>query len=112
MALVRTEALKVGLTLARDVKNSQCQMLLRAGMVIQERHLMLLSSWGVSEVEVQEPGGLSKGQGPTTAEAEQSRRIIEIKESLQEKFRHNNLQSPVMVELFELCALRKAKQTK
>jgi hypothetical protein len=111
MAMVRIDALKTGSTLTKDVKNSQGQLLLRAGTVIQERHLMLLSSWGVVEVDIlgDEAGVTNPQPFTTAAEAERARRLAEIKESLREKFQHTDLSSPIMAEILELCAQRKAK---
>ena len=114
MATLQIDALEVGQTIIRDVKNSQGQLLIRSGTVIQERHLMLLKSWGVNEVEIMgntaAPGTV--GIPNAEVETEKGTRLASIRNSLRDKFRHNNLQSPVMAELFELCAQRKAKFTR
>jgi hypothetical protein len=111
MSTVRTDVLKVGLTLAKDVKNAQGQLLIRSGVEIIERHLVLLKSWGITEVEVQEEIGRPSeaNSNLTDADPEGAARLQAARNGLLEMFRHNNLEEPVMAELIDLCAHRRLK---
>lgn len=111
MSILRTDALKLGLTLAKDVKNAQGQLLIRSGVEIIERHLVLLKSWGITEVEVQEEVGRPSeaNSGLTAEDPEAAARLQSARNGLLEMFRHNNLEEPVMAELIDLCAHRRLK---
>ena len=53
MALVATDSLVPGMKVGKDVVEASGQTLLRAGTEITEKHLRILLSWGVQQVEIE-----------------------------------------------------------
>jgi hypothetical protein len=64
MARIRTESLQPGLTVAGDVKNVDGMLLIPSGCVLTERHLNVLSAWGVTDIEVASAEGVTEETDP------------------------------------------------
>ncbi len=67
MILVDVQSLKTGRILAADVKNSHGQLLIKKGVEVTDRHVRVLKSWGVVDVQVE---GLGEGEGENEVAAE------------------------------------------
>ena len=52
MALLEIDSLQPGMKVGRDVVEPSGQVLLRAGTEITEKHLRVLRSWGIQQVEI------------------------------------------------------------
>lgn len=55
MALVEIDSLVPGMKVGKDVVESSGQILLRVGTEINEKHLRILRSWGVQQVDIEGP---------------------------------------------------------
>src|SRR5512136_740561 len=52
MGILNINDLKEGMTLAADVKNKHGNIMIRQGMTLSEKHIMLLKAWGIAEADV------------------------------------------------------------
>ena len=52
MGILNINDLKEGMTLAADVKNKHGNIMIRQGMALSEKHIMLLKAWGIAEADV------------------------------------------------------------
>jgi hypothetical protein len=53
MGILNINDLKEGMTLAADVKNKHGNIMIKQGMTLTERHIMLLKAWGIPEADVE-----------------------------------------------------------
>ena len=111
MPTVRIGSITEGLVLSCDVKDLNGRLLLRQGVVISDRHIKLFKSWGVTEVEVVSLPTVEVSSAQLTPE---EKAAFEMKSSssteLMNIFARNDLNHPMIRELFEICVARKAKQ--
>ncbi len=89
-----------GMVLQADVSNKSGRVLLPAGTALTERHLQLLSANGVDRLAIQSGAstGEKKEKSPLSAE--------EIASTLENRFRDNNPDHPVIKELTRICRAR------
>ena len=107
MVQVSIDEVKPGMVLDRDVKNNHGQVLVRAGVELNHRHLTLLRSWGVFEVAIQ-GGGPSRGDLLDLQDIKPEHFAL-AEGFLRDKFALALSGDPVMKELFRHCVARKAK---
>ena len=53
MPLYAIDDLEPGMVLSKDIKDRTGRTLLKADMALQEKHLKILKTWGISAVEIQ-----------------------------------------------------------
>lgn len=53
MPLYAIDDLEIGMILSKDIKDRTGRTLLTADMALQEKHIKILKTWGISVVEVQ-----------------------------------------------------------
>jgi len=53
MGIVHVDELKSGMVLAGDIKDSMGRFLLRQGIAIQDKHIQILKSWGITEASIE-----------------------------------------------------------
>jgi len=53
MPRLKTDQLKEGMVVAEGVKNIDNMLLIPAGCALSERHINILQSWGINEIDVQ-----------------------------------------------------------
>ena len=53
MGILNINDLKEGMTLAADVKNKHGNIMIRQGMILSDKHIMLLKAWGIPEADVE-----------------------------------------------------------
>lgn len=53
MGILNINDLKEGMTLAADVKNKHGNIMIKQGMVLTEKHIMLLKAWGIPDADVE-----------------------------------------------------------
>jgi len=53
MGILNINDLKEGMTLAADVKNKHGNIMIKQGMTLTERHIMLLKAWGIPDADVE-----------------------------------------------------------
>jgi hypothetical protein len=108
MPKIRTEALRAGLVVATEVKNMDNMLLVPAGCVITEKHISILSAWGISEVEVEAGEGVEEVRDILEQLAPE--RVKELSEGLAAVFWDPVDKHPVQAEVFKLALRRKAQQ--
>jgi hypothetical protein len=98
MSRIKVKQLEAGRQLSEDVVNTNGRLLLKAGTTIVAKHLEILRTWGVVEVDIVGDGvaedepNISFSELPT----EVKNRIYL---SLKQQFKHCNLKHPVIKEL-------------
>ena len=53
MPLYAIDDLETGMVLSKDIKDRSGRTLLKADMALQDKHLKILKTWGISFVEIQ-----------------------------------------------------------
>lgn len=95
------------MTLTADVTSLHGQLLIAAGRELTERHISVLKAWGVDSAAIRDNAtGSPREVHPCDAARENAARS-----SLHELFHRQDLGNPVVIELFEVCAQRKARRT-
>ena len=105
MAKVRVKNLKLGMVLASHARDPNGRLLLPAGEEVTDKHIRTLKAWGISEVDIE---GNKDEEGPFSDNKEGSV-PKQVKEEVDELFRYSNRKHPAIMELVELCVLRKTK---
>ena len=106
MLTLPVDRLAPGMILTADVTSLQGQLLIATGRELTERHLSVLKAWGVETVEVKLSGD-APAQAPDAIDAAS---YAAARGSLQQLFRRQDFGNPVILELFEVCASRKARR--
>ncbi len=103
MALLDIDSLTPGMKVGKDVIEASGQVLLRTGTEISEKHVRVLRSWGIQQVEI---------EGPKPPDAEDtllSRATPEMLDRAQaainERFRHTDPAHPAITELMRLAVV-------
>ncbi|MCW8918597.1 MAG: hypothetical protein OQL08_07245 [Gammaproteobacteria bacterium] len=99
-----TNKLQPGMVLGADVKDLSGRLLLNAGTEVQQQHLKVLRTWGVSGVEVVGEGGEEPavGDSHTVAAALSPEALTAIEGEIEKRFVAVTLSHPVMVALVAL----------
>jgi len=97
--------LKPEMVIARDVTDLSGCVLLPAGVKITAKHLKIFKIWGIPDICIE--GGTETAMTKTAIEGENSAQLEKIKEELKTLFCHNDLNHPVIQELFNICIERK-----
>jgi len=108
MGLVRTDRVRPGMIVARDVRDLCGRLLLSQGQPISDRHVRIFKIWGVIEVDVEgewesdreEEASVDDAAGPDSEEWEERVRQRALK-----VFLHEDLEHPAVKELFRLCVM-------
>jgi hypothetical protein len=108
MIQIDVQSLKPGLILAADVKNSHGQLLIKKGVEISERHIRVLKSWGV--VDVQAEGIGQETESDPHPDFCDPALLNKARTEVLEKFSHNNLEHPAVDELLRICVRRHARE--
>ena len=111
MIIVPVQSLKPGRILATDVKNAHGQLLIKKGAEVTERHVRVLKSWGVADVQVEgegEEGDSSAGE--TTVESYDPVLMEKARVEVMERLRYNSIEHPAIDELVRICVRRRARE--
>ena len=93
---------------ASDVKNIDDMLLVPAGCQISARHIKILRTWGVSEVNVVDAGEGEDSMDPVSRlRAEQAARLESEMAAL---FHGRQADNSVMAELYRLAHRRRASE--
>lgn len=112
MTRVKIVQAVAGMVVGRDVTDRNGRVLLRAGNVLNSKHLRIFKSWGIAELTVTEAIASNSGSHPSpesTAPAD-SAPENEMEQQLSRLFRFNNRQHPAIRELFDLALQRKKER--
>ncbi len=103
MALLDIDSLTPGMKVGKDVIEASGQILLRAGTEISEKHLSILRSWGVQQVDI-------AGDKPPDADDNFLARatpamLDRAQASVGERFHRTDPVHPAIAELMRLAIL-------
>lgn len=98
MSRVRVKQLESGRQLSEDVVSASGRLLLKAGTTIETKHLEILRTWGVTEVDIvgddmaQDESNISFSELPL---AVRNRIYLNLKQ----QFRHSNVKHSLIKDL-------------
>jgi hypothetical protein len=110
MPKIRTDALQEGMVTSADVKNMDDMLLIPSGCALTQKHIRILKTWGVHDVQVEPFGDAQDGENGAAA-AVNPEEWARIEQELKSKFWEFNQDEPFYVELLRLVTQRKAKRT-
>jgi len=96
MAKVLLDNIETGMELNSDVIDRQGRVLLKAGVILTEKHLRIFNTWGILEVDIK--GDISQEDAKKEYPPEL---IEEANQIAQIHFQHTDLNHPVIKSLFE-----------
>ena len=109
MPKLKLEQLKPGMVVAVAVKNMDDMLLAPAGCELTERHISILETWGITEVDVE---ASEETQAPVDPLSKLSpARLARLRQELREVFWEFDEANPIQVEIFDLMLRRKAKHS-
>lgn len=109
MATIKLKHIELGAILSDDAKDMNGRMLLSAGSEIQEKHLKIFKTWGVTEVSV-------VGDDPLENDVEidlinvDPELLEQVEQDIDTSFILTNKEHPVNRELREYMILKKVKE--
>lgn len=108
MISVPVQSLKPGRILAADAKNAHGQLLIRKGMEVTDRHMRVLKSWGVVEVQIE--GDPTDAADEMVTEQYSPEILERARVEVMERMSHNSIEHPAIDELVRICVNRRARQ--
>jgi hypothetical protein len=109
MPRIQLRQLQAGQKLAKDALNAYGRLLLKAGTTIDERHLEILRTWGIVEVDIAGTGA-EPNQSDVSFTALPEVVKEQINQRLMEQFKLCNLHHPLLKELILYQRTRLTKQ--
>ena len=110
MGKILTDNLASGMILGADVRDRSGRLLLGTGTMLSDRHLYILRTWGVIEVEI--AGADDGGKGHNSAITIEPALWSAIEKEIAPLFRHADNTHPAIMELMRLRILREAAHGK
>jgi hypothetical protein len=107
MGILNINDLKEGMTLAADVKNKHGNIMIRQGMTLSEKHIMLLKAWGISDADVD---GFDRDQLNEEEMKTVSPEVIEVIENQLRAFFPSLEDNEIMSEIYRITKKLKIKQ--
>jgi len=107
MGILNINDLKEGMTLAADVKNKHGNIMIRQGMTLSEKHIMLLKAWGIAEADVD---GFNREQLHEDEMKTVSPEVIEVIEKELHEFFPPLEGDEIMSEIYRITKKLKIKQ--
>jgi hypothetical protein len=107
MGILNINDLKEGMTLAADVKNKHGNIMIRQGMTLSEKHIMLLKAWGISDADVD---GFDRDQINEEEMKTVSPEVIEVIENELRAFFPSLEGNEIMSEIYRITKKLKIKQ--
>jgi len=98
----------VGMTVAADVKNLDDMLIIPVGSVLTERHINLLESWGVAEVNVEASKEVEPPADPLSLLPPET--LAHLTTETRARFRDFDEADPIQREVLRLVLRRKARQ--
>jgi hypothetical protein len=86
-----------GMLLARDVRDPNGAILMRAGAAMTERYIKALKAWGILEVAIQ------SADDPVAIPVTDPAVIAEVRRLLDAQFNLSNREHPAVHALYEIC---------
>jgi hypothetical protein len=107
MPRVKTEDLKEGMVVAKDVKNIDDMLLLPAKCQLAGRQISILKAWGVAEIDV-EASDLIENQDPLARLSPEV--VAQLTAGVKARFWQADESNPVFAEIFKLMLWRQARK--
>jgi HD-like signal output (HDOD) protein len=101
MGIIHINKLETGMVLTDEVRDLSGRLLLGKGKTIQQNHLRVFKTWGVTEINILDNNDGREGTKPNF-DPDQYKETIEITHHV---FSHNNLDHPAVKEIFRLSVL-------
>ena len=109
MPKIKVEQLQAGMRVAAEVKNMDGMLLLPAGSDLTEKHIQILQSWGVVEVNVEDTGQpLAEPANPLAQLSPDE--LARLSTQLQKRFWELDLNQPVQAAVFNAALRRSARK--
>jgi hypothetical protein len=105
-----TDNLLPGMILGADVRDRSGRLLLGSGTELSERHLFILRTWGVVEVEI--AGAEEEVDDQNSAETIDPSLWAAIERKIAPLFTHADINHPAIKELMRMRILREAADGK
>lgn len=105
MPKITIDQIQEGMVVTENICGHSGQVLLGAGVELTEKHLRVLKTWGINVVSVE--GDESEGENETELISLPESLIKEVEEMVKPRFRHSNLDHPVVAYLFNKLVVRK-----
>jgi hypothetical protein len=107
---ILTDNLLPGMILGADVRDRSGRLLLGTGTELSERHLFILRTWGVVEVEI--AGEEERGDDPKSTKTIDPTLCAAIEKKIAPLFCHVDNTHPAIKELISMRILREAADDK
>ncbi len=108
MALLEIDSLTPGMKVGKDVVEASGQVLLRTGTEITEKHLRVLRSWGIQQVEIEGP---KPPDNEDSLLARATPAVLDrVHATVATRFRHADPAHPGIAELMRLAVLDELRQ--
>jgi len=103
---IYTDNLAPGMTLGADVRDRSGRLLLGSGTELSERHLYILKTWGVVEVDI--AGTAEESIDPSFEKSIDATILAGIEKDIAPLFRYTDNSHPAIKELMRMRILREA----
>ena len=108
MPKVKIDNAREGMVTSKNVNNMDDMLLIPSGCELSARHLKLLRTWGVAEIEVEAGEEPDESQNPMAQLPPEE--VAELQASLSAIFVRYDESLPIHKEVFRLALLRKIRQ--
>jgi len=107
MNSVKIKLIREGMVTATEVKDRTGRVLLASGKTLTSKHLKVLKTWGVTEINIISSKESPSGSGKSDKSISVDPSIIKEMDKL---FQFADRRHPVVSEFYNLCLTRKAKE--
>lgn len=107
MSAIHLDNIAAGMVLGKQVCDVTGRVLLPEGVTLSEKHVRILRTWGILEVEV--IGDSDRPPEHASSVCLDPARVAAAEAYLRPLFVHNDLVDAAVAELFRVCVERKAK---
>ncbi len=108
MPKIKLDALREGMLVTADVKNLDDMLLIPAGCTLSQKHIEILHSWGVADVEVDTAGQGDESSDPLLRLPPET--ADKLAKDLKALFWRFDADDPVQQEVYSIVLRRKARQ--
>lgn len=108
MTIVSVNELQMGMALGADAILDNGRVLLRSGVVLEEKHIKMLKAWGLVGAEIK---GITQEQLEQEALNDLNPDILEnVREELSSLFCHMDMTHPMIRELHRLLVRKRTQE--
>lgn len=107
MNSVKIKLIREGMVTATEVKDRTGRILLASGKTITSKHLKVLKTWGITEINIMSSKESPSGSEQIDKNIPMDSSIIKEMDKL---FQFTDRRHPVVSEFYNLCLTRKAKE--